>query len=101
MFQIWSKEAFVINKAKKTVLLTYVIIYLKGEEIVGTFYEKELQKKRKKQEFRVEKLIKEGDKLYVKWKDYNISFNSPIDKKNSINEWIFSRTKLFRRKRKS
>ena len=81
MFQIWSKEAFVINKAKKTVLLTYVIIYLKGEEIVGTFYEKELQKKRKKQEFRVEKVIKEGDKLYVKWKDYDISFNSSIDKK--------------------
>ena len=101
MFQIWSKEVFVINKAKKTVLLTYVIIYLKGEEIVGTFYEKELQKKRKKQEFRVEKVIKEGDKLYVKWKDYDISFNSSIDKKNSINEWIFSRTKLFRRKRKS
>ena len=61
--------------------MTYVIIYLKGEEIVGTFYEKELQKKRKKQEFRVEKVIKEGDKLYVKWKDYDISFNSSIDKK--------------------
>ena len=40
---------------------------LKGEEIVGTFFEKEFQKKSQK-EFRVEKLIKrKGDKLYIKW----------------------------------
>ena len=39
---------------------------LKGQEIVGTFYEKELQKTNQK-EFRVEKVIKtKGDKLYVK-----------------------------------
>ena len=31
---------------------------------------------------RIEKLIKrKGDKLYVKWKGYDISFNSWIDKK--------------------
>ena len=43
---------------------------LKGEAIVGTFYEKELQKKNQ-EEFRVEKVIKrKGDKLYVKWKGY-------------------------------
>ena len=39
-----------------------------GEEIVGTFYEKELQKTNQK-EFRTEKVIKrKGGKLYVKWK---------------------------------
>ena len=33
------------------------------------------------QKFRVEKVIKrEGDKLYVKWKGYDNSFNSWIDK---------------------
>ena len=32
--------------------------------------------------FRVEKVIKRtGDKIYVKWKDDNSSFNSWIDKK--------------------
>ena len=52
----------------------YVIIDLKGEEIVGTFYKKELQKINQ-QEFRVEKVIKKKvDKLYVKWKGYNSSF---------------------------
>ena len=41
----WSGEVFVIKKVKNTVPWTYVISDLKGEEIVGTFYEKELQKK--------------------------------------------------------
>ena len=41
----WSVEVFVIKKVKITVPLAIVIIALKGEEIVGTFYEKELQKK--------------------------------------------------------
>ena len=40
----WSEEVFVIKKVKNTVLWTYVINDLKGEEITGTFYEKELQK---------------------------------------------------------
>ena len=40
----WSGEVFVISKIKNTVPCTYVISDLKGEEIVGTFYEKELQK---------------------------------------------------------
>ena len=40
------------------------------------FYEKELQKI-DQEEFRIEKVIKKkGDKLYVKWKGYDSSFNS-------------------------
>ena len=54
---------------------TYVISDLKSKEIVGRFYERELQKTNQK-EFRVEKVIKrKGDKLYVKWKGYDSSFN--------------------------
>ena len=62
---------------------TYVISDdLNGEEIVGSFYEKELQKTNQK-EFRIEKVIKKkGNKLYVTWKGYNNSFNSWIDKKD-------------------
>ena len=40
----WSKEVFVIKKNKNTVPWTYFIDDLNGEEITGTFYEKELQK---------------------------------------------------------
>ena len=40
----WSEEVFVIKKAKNTIPWTYVINDLNGEEIIGTFYEKELHK---------------------------------------------------------
>ena len=39
----WSEEVFVIKKVKNTVPWTYVISYLKDNEITKTFYEKELQ----------------------------------------------------------
>ena len=72
----WSEEVFVVSKIKNTVPWTYVINDLNGEEIIGTFYEKELQKTNQK-EFRIEKVLKKkGDKLYVKWKGYDNSFNS-------------------------
>ena len=78
----WSEEVFLITKIKNTVPWTYVINDLNNEGIIGTFYEKELQKTNQK-EFRIEKVIKrKGDKLYVKWKGYNNSFNSWIDKKD-------------------
>ena len=80
----WSEEMSVIKKIKNAVPLTYVIGDLNGEEITGTFYEKKLEKV-DQQEFRIEKVIKKkGDKLYVKWKGYDNSFNSWIDKKDLV-----------------
>ena len=62
----WSEEIFVVKKIKNTVPWTYVISDLGGEEIVDSFYEKELQKTDQK-EFRIEKVIRKNvDKLYVK-----------------------------------
>ena len=40
----WSKENFIISKIENTFPWTYVISDLNREKIVGTFYEKELQK---------------------------------------------------------
>ena len=80
----WSEEVFVIKEIKNTVSWTYVINDLNNEEIIGTFYEKELRKI-DEQELRIEKVIKrKGNKLYVKWKEYDNSFNSWIDKKDLI-----------------
>ena len=80
----WSEEVFIINKIKNTVPWTYAISDLNDEEIAGSFYEKELQKASQK-EFRIEKVLKrKGDKLYVKWKRYDNSFNSWINKKDVI-----------------
>ena len=80
----WFEEVFVIKKVKNIVPWTYVISDLTVEEIVGTFKEKELQKKNQK-EFRVERIItRRGKKLYVKWKGYDNSFNIWIDEKDLV-----------------
>ena len=80
----WSEEVFVIKKIKNTVPWTYVSNDLNGEEITGTFYEKELQKTNQ-EEFRIEKVIRrKGDKRFVKWKGYDNSFNSWIDKASLV-----------------
>ena len=53
-----------ITKVKNTVPWTYIVKDLDGGEIVGTFYEKKLQKI-KKEDFRVENVTKENEINYV------------------------------------
>ena len=73
-----------IEKLKNTVPWTNFISDLNGEEIVEIFFEKEFQKTNQT-DFRVEKVIKsKGDNLCVKWKGYDNSFNSSIDRKDII-----------------
>ena len=80
----WSEEIFVTKKIKNIVPWTYVINDLNGEGIIGKFYEKELQGTNQ-QEYRIEKVIKrKRNKLYFKWKGYDNSFNSWIDKKDIL-----------------
>ena len=56
---------------------------LNGEEIVGTLYQKELQKINQRKS-RIEKVIKRKvNKLSVKWKGCDNYFNSWIDKKDT------------------
>ena len=79
-----SEEVFVVSKIKNTVLWTYLISDLNGEEITGIFQEKEVQKS-SQEKFRIEKVLKrKGDEVYVKWKGYDNSFNSFVDKKGLI-----------------
>ena len=49
----WSEEVFMIKKDENTIQWTYNISDFNEEEIVGTFYEKELQKTNKKKSKRV------------------------------------------------
>ena len=52
--------------------------------LLERFYEKELQQNKPKKN-RIEKVIKrKGNKLYVKWKGYDNSFNSWFDKKDVV-----------------
>ena len=82
----WSQEVFVINKVKNTVPWTYVISNLNEEEIIGTFYEKELQKTNQN-EFRVEKEIQgKDDKTYVKREGYDNFQNQNIFQNQNLKE---------------
>ena len=40
----WSEKDFIVNEIKNTVPWAYTINDLNGENVIGTFYEKELQK---------------------------------------------------------
>ena len=72
-----------IKKVKNTASWSYVINYLNGKEI-GMFLAKELRKTNQK-ELRIEKICKrKGNEFYVKWKGYNNSLNSWIDKEDVI-----------------
>ena len=92
-FKKWLKdnhiEMYLIHNEGKSIVAERFIRTLKindlnAEEIIGIFYEKELQKNNQ-QEFRIKKVIKKkGDKLYVKLKGYDSSFNSWIDKNGLI-----------------
>ena len=78
-----SEEVSVFKKSQKFSSVG-IISDLNGEQIVKTFYSKELQKTNQK-ESGAEKVIKrKGNKLCVKWKRYDSSFNSWVDKKNII-----------------
>ena len=55
--QIGLKKFLKLKKVKNTIPWTYVITDLNGEEIVGRFYKKELQKANQ-QKFGIEKVFK-------------------------------------------
>ena len=52
--------------------------------VKGTFYEQEMQLTQQK-DFRIEKVLKrKGDKIFVKWKGYDSSFNSWVNKSDIV-----------------
>ena len=71
----------------------FVLRDLRGEEIVRTFYNKELQKQIKKN-FGKKKYYKKSNKLYIKWKEYYNSFNGWINKKDTV-MFLFYINQLF------
>ena len=83
----WTEEVFVVDKVLPTKPVTYYIIDSMGEEIEGSFCEKELQRA-KQQTFRIEKVLRRDNKktkALVKWRGYSDKFNSWINFKVLIN----------------
>ena len=80
----WSVDVFVIKKVENTVPWTYVINHLILTEKKSLEHSTKKNVKTNQKEFRNEKVIgRKGGKLYVKWKGYNHSLHSWIDKKKT------------------
>jgi transposase InsO family protein len=80
--QNWTFEFFFIEKIIPSHPPTYILKDIAGEELSGTFYDKELQKVEQKEEvYRIEKILKtktyKKEKLYlIKWLGWPDKFNS-------------------------
>ena len=60
-----------------------LLMILMVKKLLERFMKKSGKKKKNQKELRIGKVIKKKrNKLYVKWKGYDNSFNSWIDKKN-------------------
>ena len=83
----WTSEIFQVHKSLaepgKTV---YKLKDLQGEEILGKFYDDEIQSVKLKNLYKVEKVLKtrkakQGKEFFVKWQGYPEKFNSWIPEK--------------------
>ena len=86
----WSEQIYVIYDMKSSNVHYYYLKDLNGNKIDGMFYEQELLKTNMKENdlHIIEKIIKNvGNKYLVKWKSYDDSFNSYVNK-NDIVKYI-------------
>lgn len=80
----YSVEIFKIKRVKNTKPVTYQLTDLKGEDIIGSFYEQELIKTYKPDLYEIEEIIEtkgrgKNKKHLVKWLGYDSSFNSWVN----------------------
>ena len=61
-----------------------MLMISKVKKLVERFMKKNCKNKLKSLELKNEKIKRKGDKLYVKWKRYDSSFNSWIDQKDIL-----------------
>ena len=85
----WSEQLYKIYKIDKSNVITYQLKDMNDEFIKGQFYEKELQlTKNITGEYIIEKILKTNkDKIFVKWRGYDNSFNSWINR-NTVTKYL-------------
>ena len=85
----WSEQLYKIYKINRSNVITYQLKDMNNEIIKGQFYTKELLlTKNTIGEYIIEKILKTNkDKIFVKWRGYDNSFNSWIDK-NTITKYL-------------
>lgn len=81
----WTAEIFQVRKVRYTYPYTYLLQDYKGNEIIGGFYQHEIQKAMYPDVFLIEKVLRrKGNKEYVKWLGFDSSHNSWIDKEDVV-----------------
>ena len=85
----WSEQLYKIYKINKSNVITYQLKDMNDEIIERQFYTKELQlTKNTIGEYIIEKILKaKNNEIYVKWRGYDSSFNSWINK-NTITKYL-------------
>ena len=84
----WTEEIFEIYDIKYSNVPYYYLKDLNNEKLDGTFYEQELQKTKQDDLYTIEKILKTNkDKIFVKWRGYDNSFNSWINK-NTVTKYL-------------
>ena len=84
----WTQEIFVIYDIKYSNVPYYYLKDLNNEKLNGTFYEQELQKTKQDDLYTIEKILKtKNNKIFVKWRGYDSSFNSWINK-NTVTKYL-------------
>ena len=83
----WSKQIYIIDDMKSTNAHYYYLKDLNGNKIDGMFYDQELLKTNIKDNdlYVIEKIIKKiGNKYLVKWRGYDDSFNTYVNKNDIV-----------------
>lgn len=81
----WSTEIFTIKKIKLTYPITYLLQDIDNKDILGGFYEQQLQKVQYQDVYLVEKILKRTkNKVFVKWLGFSNELNSWINHDNIV-----------------
>ena len=83
----WSEQIYVIYDIKSSNVHYYYLKDLNGNKIDGMFYQEELLKTNMKENdlYIIEKIIKKiGNKYLVKWRGYDDTFNSYVNKNDIV-----------------
>ena len=84
----FTREIFVVDKIIAKNPVSYSLLDLKGERLIGSFYEPELEKVDNKGKiFTIDKIlktkiIKNRKNYFVSWKDYSSDYNSWVSEEN-------------------